>query len=253
MESIRDIHNELVEFPIFNKPERHPINTNQPFVRGGTFHDLITVNLMSLVPNIDMGYHATKTPEDMERWLTLARTYSRQMNDEFQRQCDKQEKHLRLIENQKTRCQELTMADINKYLPDDVIRTIYEYLLPETKIQFFLAKYPLYQTAVQKKLNTKQLKILLHISSDRFYAYMSPKRRQCLQYNEYPLYGRLTRYINKTTTMATLDKLFNLLKTAHPETPEAHLHFQTTALNLLKMMIYLGYHYKKASRQRQRL
>jgi hypothetical protein len=250
MQSIRAIHNELIEFPIFKKPDHYPIDTTQPFVRGGTYHDLITVNLISLVPNIDMGCHANKTPEDMKRWLTLARTYSTQINDEFQRQCDKQEAHLRLIENQIVKCQELTMSDINTILPDDVIRTIYEFLLPETKIQFFLAKYPLYQTAVQKKLNTKQLKILLHISNDRFYAYMSPKARQCLQQNEYQLQGRLTRYINKTATMTTLDTLFHLLKTARPETPETHHHFQTMALKLLKMMIYLGYHYKKAPRTR---
>ena len=132
MQSSREIHNQLMEFPIFNKPERHPIDTSQPFVRGGTFHDLITVNLMSLVPNIDMGCNANKTPEDMKQWITLARIYSAQINDEFQRQCDKQEAHLRRIENQKIRCQELTMADMNTYLPDDIINTIYEFLLPET-------------------------------------------------------------------------------------------------------------------------
>lgn len=252
MQSLRDIHNELLEYPIFNEPNRNPIDTTQPFVRGGTYHDLITVNLMSLVPNTDIGYHAEKTPDEMIRWITLARNYSRELNDEFQKQCDAQLKNLMEIENQKTRCQDLTMDSINKYLPDDVIRIIYDFLLPETKIQYFLAKYPLYQTIVTNKLNTKQLNRLLRVSYDRFYMVISPKRRQCLT-NFYTLYRGLTRYINKTTTTSALNTLFNTLRTAQPNTPENHRYFQTMTLKLLKIMIYLGYHYKKAPRQRQRL
>jgi hypothetical protein len=250
MQSSRDIHNQLMEFPIFNKPERHPIDTSQPFVRGGTFHDLITVNLMSLVPNIDIGCNANKTPEDMKQWITLARIYSAQINDEFQRQCDKQEAHLRLIENQKTRCQDLTMTDINKYLPDDVINTIYEFLLPETKIQFFLAKYPLYDTTLQNNLNTNQLKRLLRISRDQFYMGIPPNLRKNVT-RDYTLYGGLNQHVNKTTTATVMTTLFNTLRNAQPNTPENHCYFQTKSLKLLKLMIYLGYHYKKAPRRRR--
>lgn len=250
MQTIREIHNELLAYPIFNEPQHYPIDTTQPFVRGGTFHDLISANLISLVPNIDMGYHAEKTPEELLTWITLAKRYSTQMNNVFQKQCDMQTKHLLESEKQKTRCQDLTMEDINKYLPDDVIRIIYDFLLPETKIQFFLAKYPRYQTIVTNKLNTKQLKRLIRLSYTEFYMEVSPKRRRCLN-NFYPLYRELTRYTNKITTTAALTNLFNTLRTALPNTPENHRYFQTLTLKLLKMMIYLGYHYKKALRTRR--
>jgi len=250
MQSIRNIHNELLEFPIFNEPQHFPIDTTQPFVRGGTFHDLIAANLMSLVPNIDMGYHAEKTPEEMLRWITLAKTYSTQLNNVFQRQCDMQTKQLLASEKQRTRCQDLTMTDINTYLPDDVIRTIYDFLLPETKIQFFLAKYPLYHTTLQNNLNTKQLKRLLRVTRDRFYINIRPSLRKSLT-RDYALYGGLNQHVNKTATITVLNILFNTLRTARPNTPDNHRYFQTLALKLLKLMIYLGYHYKKAPRSRR--
>jgi hypothetical protein len=237
--------------PIFNKPNRYPIDESQQFVRGGTYHELITVNLMSLVPNIDMGYHNNMNYQDMVEWIDKAETYSYRIHHYFQMQCLKQHTRLTQIEEHRVRSQALNVTIVEK-LPDDIIRIIHDFLLPETKIELLLARYPMYQTYLRNRLNTKQLTQLQIIIFDRFYNTINCNQLLCiLNPNQERLFKSRPTYKNKILTMTNIGRLLEVLRTAKPNTQENHRYFQTSSLKLVKLMIYLGYHCKKRPRQTQ--
>lgn len=231
----------LTKYPIPKDPIRYPFNQDPSIGYMSSFHDLLIANMTALVPNIDIGYHTqAHTPEELEQWIQTTKDYMYLLTRNIRKKCDIQLKKLNNIENQKHKSRELNMPRVQE-LPDDIIRHIYGFLLPETRIELYLAKYPLYAQAVEKMTSQNLKKYVIHIHKTYYetvfnYNGQIPERRSCLQ--RHPRY--LISYSNKRQAVKQIVTLFDLMRDAIPRTTACHKYFQNNALKILKSMIYVG-------------
>jgi len=234
-------YNMLTKFPIPKDPIRYPFNNDPAIGYRSNFNDLLLANMSALVPNIDIGYHTnTHTPEALEKWIQTTNDYMYLLTRNIRKKCDAQLKKLTNIENQKRKSRELDIKKVQD-LPDDIIRHIHGFLLPETRIELYVEKYPLYAKAIEKMTRQNLKKYVVHIYKTYYetvfnYNGQIPERRSCLQ--RHPKY--LISYSNKRQAVDQITTLFNLMRDAIPRTPVYHRYFQTHALKILKSMIYVG-------------
>jgi hypothetical protein len=234
-------YNILTKYPIPRDPIRYPFNTDPAIGYRSNFHDLLLANMTALVPNIDIGYHTRDhSADDLKQWIQTTKDYMYILNRNIRKKCEVQLKKLTNIENQKQKSRELNMVLVQN-LPDDIIRHIHGFLLPETRIELFLAKYPLYAKAIEKITSQNLKKYVVHIYKTYYemvfnYNGQIPERRSCLQ--RHPKY--LISYSNKRQAVDQITILFDLMRDAIPRTPVYHRYFQTHALKILKSMIYVG-------------
>jgi hypothetical protein len=248
----------IIKYPYMDKdPIRYP-KTYKKSSRTNPFpisnkHDIIRTNLMDLVPNIDLGYHSqAHTPDDLKIWIENAREYSRLLYSEFKQKCNQQIKRLTEIEIQK---QKSTNFDITKIdiLPEDIVKHIFGYLLPETKIAMYLYKYPNLDKQVLKQLNAKKVKEFQRNISINFYEelYVGPKNRyKCVLDIINKIKAKGYNY-TKTSHINKITGIFEIFKTAKPRSKEDHIYFQTNALKILKTLIYFGNYYKMKTKDRK--
>jgi len=245
----RELHNKLLTYPIFNKPQHYPESISRHSSYNRCYHELIVSNLESLIPNIDMGYREGLTELELLEWIRLAKEYSHKIHIRFVEECTNELTRLERTIQQKTKCAELDMNNITK-LPDDIIRHIYDYLLPETKIDFLLEKRSDWKEILTKKLSVKQFKTLLSILYERYYSHIEYTKLVCI-YDVNRVTCARIRYNNKPQALLEIERLLTKFRNAKPNTQENHRYFQTKSLHMLKLLIYLGYHYKKQSKSRR--
>lgn len=242
------LYNILTHYPIFEKPIRYPKIDLDSML---SIHDMIYVNTELLIPNIDIGYHQQNyyqdkyTVEDLKNWVVSAKQYGELMNIDLQNKCDQQMKKLLNIENQKEQCKKLKMDNITK-LSEDIVREIYSFLLPETRIILMLAKYPDYAEALQK-LSVHQIKkfisfvIQANYCMPLYHTNSGRAKLSCLTTN----FTIQTTFKNKQQFIIQLNKLINEFRNAIPKSPDDHRYFQKKVLQLLRTVVYLGYYRTK--------
>ena len=230
----------LKKYPNINPPNRYP-KTYKPLTDRNRFiveyHDLIFANAVSLIPNIDIGYQHNMKPQELERWITNAKSYFKSITKYLNEKCDEQYKHYLEIEKQKASSTKLNMENIES-LPDELIHKIHSYLLPETRIILLTANYPDYMKSILKQNNAKLKKILHNVIDKRYHKeiYKSAEHRNCFPSS---LDLRFT-FKNKESFDIITNRLLETFVTAPAKTPELYQYFQKVALRLVQFLVYNG-------------
>jgi len=231
-------------YPVPTEPIRYPKPVRTDYRYQSTINDVLCANMNAIVPNIDIGVHkGIYTTEDLAKWVKITKKYFSNLNVYIQIKCDKQMKKLILIEELKEKTRVLDLKKLNR-LPEDIIRYIYDFLMPETKINILLCKYPDYETALQKMTNNN-LKIYLKDVVYKNYiapisSYDAPERQRvkCLQ-NEIRMVLSFTNKKNYTDQIQTVLLEY---RRAIPRTIDDYNYFQSGALRLLQSIIYVAYY-----------
>jgi hypothetical protein len=229
------IHN----YPKASLPIRYPKSSSK---FGTTFHDLISANINELVPNIDMAIHSGYQHNDIENWVKKTIEYVNALNTSIQNKCDTQMTKLNLIKQHEIRSKELDMKRVDN-LPDDLIRYIHEFLLPETRIQLLLTRYPTYLLSLNK-ITCFNLKKYLgcvykhYVKHPLCYNPKFPERHTCIQ--NYP--GFRLNFTKKEDGINQLIQIFNALQTAIPKTPQFRRYYQKKTLKFLQSLIFISIH-----------
>jgi hypothetical protein len=212
---------ELQKYPIPKEPIRYPRNTDLTETNHSyrsTFHDLIHLNMRALVPNIEMGYYHNHTTEQIEEWINKTKEYTNIIYRNIRKKCDVQICKLIRIRQQEQRIKDLNMKQLDK-LPEDIIRYISEFLMPETKITLLLARYPTYARTLEK-ITSDNLKKYLHCINNNYrqkvfeFDLRQPDRRTCIQ-NIQPFY---VTYSKKQDAIKQIVDLFDKIRNAIPKT-----------------------------------
>lgn len=212
-------------------------------------NELIQSNALALVPNIDIGYYkSTYTPAQLNNWIDQTQTYMQQIKDHIDQKCEEQRAKLQAIERQKQQCAALDLQRVAN-LPDDLIRYIHEFLLPETRIEFLLAKYPQVPQTLTKlterNLNQYMKKNIYMYHYAPIFCYdrnhENRNRLNCIE-NRGVLHSFSNTCSPKQKGIEQIDKLWKAYRTAVPITPQDHHFFQSQALRLLVSMIYVSIH-----------
>ena len=240
-----DIFNVLMNYPIPREAQRYPKPSNPELLGYNTFqspsqiHDIITVNLTSLVPNIHIGYQMSIPGDDLIEWIKKTQEYANNLNKEFQEKCEKKMQQLINIEEQKSKCRVLNMDYFNR-LPEDILIHIHGYLMPETRIEIIKSRYPNLHTNLMK-LKVPQIKQLLESIRINHYTPVlhnlyKKNRARCLPKGFYMRFG----FQNKQTAIYTIIKLLGSYEAAIAHTQGDYRYFQNKSLQILKTMIYVA-------------
>jgi hypothetical protein len=237
--TITSNYNELIQYPISKFPILH---NNYNMNRRTTIDDIIQYNINAIMPNVDIGfYQNTLTDNEIYQWIESSKIFINGIQKEYIQKCNHQDTKLQNIITQRKQCNLLNMNNISK-LPDDIIYIIFSYLLPETKILFFLEKYS------KKYENLKLLtvpslkKYYKTVIYTKYFSYDSYKHktiyyRKCLipDFNHIRINPR-----NKTEYIEEIERLLQSFRNPRPYTNEIYHFFQLRALYLLKSIIYVG-------------
>jgi hypothetical protein len=243
------LFNKLQKYPIPKEAIRYPkvTTTDGTFYNSSTaptqIHDVINANTGSLVPNIDIGYQMSIDKNDLIDWINKTKEYMEAVNRDFQKKCEIKLSKLIKIEEQKEKSKVLNMDLVNK-LPEDIIRHIYQYLLPETKIQLMKARYPNLGTNIMKLKNTE----LKKMSDNICRRYYNPVIETMYKYNRtrcLPISFHMKfSFTNKKTCIYNIDKLIGTYESAIPHTPSDHRYFQKKTLKIIQSLIYCAQKYR---------
>jgi len=230
----------LKKYPNINPPNRYPKTYKPPTDRNRftvEYHDLILANAVSLIPNIDIGYQQNLTPEQLERWITNAKSYFKSLTKYLNEKCDEQYKHYLEIEKQKASSNNLNM-ELIEALPDELIHKIHSYLLPETRMILLTTKYPYYMKSILKHNNTILKKILHNVIDKKYHKeiYKSAEHLNCFPSN----FDLRFTFKNKESFAIITNRLLDTFMKVPAKTPELYQYFQNVALRLLQFLVYNG-------------
>jgi len=236
-QTLEQIYSTLVKYPVTKDVIRYPKVTDktiQPI-----FHDLISVNIMCLVPNIDIGYQMNMESEQLIDWIKTAKNYVYQLTAEFQKKCNVKLQKVVYTEKYKERSRVFNIDKMNM-LPEDIIRHIYGYLMPETRIKLLRARYPALDSNIMK-LKVPILKTILEVIRTRDYLPVMNNLykyniHRCLPQGIYIKFG----FTNKENCMKTINKLIGTYESAVAHTPQDYHYFQKKALKILSKLVYFA-------------
>jgi len=236
-DNITNKFNKLTKYPMSKKP----IIYHQR-LRTTSIDDIIQYNINSTIPNVDIGlFNNTLTNDDIRNWIELSKQYIQTVGNEYLINCKNQEQKLNNIILQRKQCMDLDMDNISN-LPDDIIRVIYSYLLPETKILYLLEKYPnIYDTlklitAPNLKTFYKQVVVKKYSGYDSYNStnYFYRKHLQTDYTNV------LYNLKNKREFIIEIDRILQTLRNPIPVTNYIYHFYQMRSYCLLKSIIYVG-------------
>jgi len=231
------LYNTIESYPKPCQPIRYPPKASP---EGTSFHDLIISNLNSLVPNVDMALHSGYDHVGTELWIQKINCYVNELHVNFRNKCDIQISKLKAIKQQEENCRNLNMQRVAN-LPDDLIRYIHEFLLPETRIQMLIEKYPLYMQNLNRITSVNLKKYLECVHKKYVIAAMSyyskcPERHTCIV----GFQGFSKNFTKKEIGLQQLSNVFDALRNAIPKKTRYHRYFQKKALRFLLSIIYIG-------------
>ena len=226
--SSKNIHLSLLDYPIPIEPTRFPKETNPPISK---IHDIIVSNLTLLIPNNNLGLDN----EIMIEWISKTKEYGNQLNAEFQRICDRRIDKIRRIEvhDEKSRTFDISKLD---NLPEDIVRYIHEFLMPETRKKLFLARYPrLFQNICKLKVSMLK-KLLLHTRQHFYWKVINSKKSKFL-----PIEFQMSfSYVNKRHCIEQIQNIIYCFENANTSKPSNSRYFQRKGLRFIKMLVYVG-------------
>ena len=231
------LYKSLVTYPITKEVNRFPKQTEKTI--DPPFHLLLQTNLDLLVPNIDVGYQMDMERDRMFEWIITAKEYVNKLNEEFQQRCNKKTQKIIDVEQHKERTKTFDMKTMDR-LPEDIIRYIHDFLMPETRIQLLRARYPNLDANIMK-LKVPILKGLLKNIETKIYTPMMNtlykyNRHRCLPKGFYIRFG----YLHKPDCMNKINKFIGTCETAVAHSPSDYRYFQRKALRMLKALVYLA-------------
>jgi hypothetical protein len=235
--SAENIFEELSYYPITKEPTRFP--KIRPPATTDSIHNLVYTNLTNIIPNIDIGFQMNMETNQIMDWIEKTKQYSIQLNNEFQKQCEKKMQKLIKIEEHKERAKVLDMNKLD-LLPEDIIRYIHDFLMPETRIVLLRARYPnLYINLL--KLRSPQLKKFSENIMTKYYRPMmntlyKHNRGRCLPKGFYMRFG----FTKKADFLNNVTKFMGTCETAVAHTPSDYRYFQRKTLRILKSLIYVA-------------
>lgn len=250
--NIQNVYTEIEKCPIPKEVIRYVKPPNSDYRYKSTFHDIIHANLTALVPNIELGYHYNHTTEDIEKWIDNTEEYASLLYQNVISKCAAQKQKLEKMKTHEQRTREL---DINKLLrlPEDMIRCIYEFLMPETRITLLVTRYPTYAKSLEKLTSDNLKKYLKDILQKYIFGPVFeynpafPDRKSCCITNtSTPSF--YVSFSKKSDGVSQITNLFNTINNPIPKTPECYRYYKTYALKLLISMIYVS-HYKPSLRK----
>jgi hypothetical protein len=235
--SAEQIYSTLVKYPVTKEVCRYPKQTDKTIQPA--FHLLLQTNLDLLVPNIDIGYQMDMEHNQMFDWIITAKEYVNKLNEDFQQRCDRRTQKIIAVEQRNQRSKTFNMQSMDK-LPEDIIRYIHNFLLPETRIQLLRARYPNLDANVMK-LKVPMLKVLLRNIETKIYTPMmnslyKNNRHRCLPAGFYITFG----YNHKNDCMNKINKFIGTCETAVAHSPSDYRYFQNKALKILKKLVYVA-------------
>jgi hypothetical protein len=248
--SIQNTYKEIEKYPIPKEVIRYINPPNRDYKYKSTFHDIIQANLTALVPNIELGYHYNHTTEDIEKWIDKTEEYARLLYRNVKRKCAAQKRKLEKMKTHEQRTREL---DINKLmcLPDDMIRCIYEFLMPETRITLLVTRYPTYVKSLEMLTSDNLKKYLKDILQKYIFGPVFeynpefPDRQSCCITNRPTFYVSFSK---KSDGVKQITNLFDTINNPIPKKQEYVRYYKNHALKLLMSMIYVS-NYKPSLRK----
>lgn len=251
-----DIYNSVAHYPIPIKPILYrPVNlaTRQVPYRVTTIDEIIQYNVMSLVPNVELGVFNQQSftsedgdpMEELRTWLTNSEIYMDCLQTKYMEACSHQRKLLGGIIRQKKGCAALNMQYLSR-MPLDIRRHIHSFLLPETRILLYLDKYPDLGASIKRNPNSYLKPFYRNLVQKKYCGNLIGHR-----FNNYPNYSNSvpchfsikTNPLNKNEYVEEMNKLLDVLRKVPPITSESYDFFQRRALGLLKQMVYVGKHH----------
>lgn len=233
----RKNYEKIANYPKESEIIRYPKVTKGKQV---TFHDIITENMKTLIPNIDLGKCNNYSEVEIETWINNTKEYMYSINNMLQNKCNKQLNKLKAIQEHRARSESFDMEKMER-LPEDMIRCIYEFLMPETRMALLLVRYPFYMDSLHR-ITAKNLKTYLACIEKNYvkhairYNDKYPDRYSCLI--DKPLF--YSSFTKKDNAFHQIQEVFHALCNAIPKTPSLHRYFQRKAFRLLRSLIYIS-------------
>jgi hypothetical protein len=249
---LQHLFNNISKFPTLEKPIHYPKSYIQGIGgMGGNFHDLIYANLNAFVPNIDVGYHSGKSSKEIVQQIELCKSYMKILSNDFISKCNAQLDKVREAESKIITAENFDLSDV-ELLPDEVKSIVFQYLLPETKIDYFMAKYPDYKNELVDGLDSKKIRLFHKDVYSRYYSktdIMSYDNKKkgfsksifSYDYTKKMFVPKFTKRLTRKSQFAgDINKLFKTFNSAVPNTAEENRFFKTRALDILMAMILFG-------------
>jgi hypothetical protein len=235
--SANNLYETLQNYPILKEPVRYPKRkTPNDTIRP---HDMIIANLANLVPNLTIGYQMNMEANQLIDWVTASKNYAEKINKEFQEKCERRMKKIIRIEEHKERAKQLDMNKLDR-LPEDIIRYIHDFLLPETRIVLLRARYPNLNANIMK-LKLPQLKCFSANIQTKIYNPMmryidKNDRRRCLPDGFYARFS----VTKKQNFLDNIEKFMGTCERAVAHNESDHRYFQRKTLRILRSLIYVA-------------
>jgi len=235
--SANTLYENLSLYPIIKEPSRYPKAKTQN--EKITPHSMIIANLENLVPNLTIGYQMNMEANQLIEWVNASKNYVEKINKDFQERCERRVKKIIRIEEHKERAKQLDMNKLDR-LPEDIIRYIHEFLLPETRIVLLRARYP-HLTENIMKLKLAQLKqfsanIQMKIYNPMMRYIDKSDRRRCLPVGYYARFS----VTKKQNFLDNIEKFMGTCERAVAHSESDHRYFQRKTLRILRALIYVA-------------
>jgi len=218
----------LLDYPIPVEPKRFPKETNPPISK---IHDIIVANFTLLLPKNNIGLDN----DIMIEWISKTKDYGNQLNLEFQRICDRKIEKIRRIEVHEEKSRTFDISKLDN-LPEDIVRYIHEFIMPETRKKLFLARYPrLFQNICKLKVPILK-KLLLHTRQHFYWKVLTNNKYNCLMTSFYISFS----YVNKHHCVEQFENLIYCFENAKTVKSSHYRYFQRKIIRFIKMLVYVG-------------
>lgn len=212
-----------------------------------TIDDIITYNLQSMVPNVDLGLHnGVHPPDEIQEWIEMAKLYGSTLIKRFYHHILVQERKLQFIIRQRNSCLALDVHRVQR-LPYDMVRYIRGFLLPETRILYYLDKYTNIGDLVKRMPNEFLKRFYRAVVYKQYFE--GSRHSRFSSYRNYPSclpanFSIRLNPPNKTGYSAEINYLIAAFRNTTPFTPESYRFFQHRALRLIQSVVYIAVHLK---------
>lgn len=255
----KELYEILAQYPI-NKAvlySSHPLNCPMNILvpqryTQSTNNDIVYYNLMSIQPNINMGIYNSHTEDELREWVNTSREYVEDLANTYKKLCDIEEIHLNNIIDQRKKCEALNLNYVSK-LPVDLIRTIQEFLLPETQITLYKECNPHLEDMLMKMTVARLKKFYKEEIIPKYYNdFMTTPWKRWIFTNSLKPNNVYISPTTKPEFVKEIKKVLDLLHNVIPHTADAYRYCQLQGLKLIKSIIYVSRRFSPAPAKRKK-
>lgn len=235
MNNSEQIFRELTSYPLPRE-----IIRNRKFVPRSptittTFHDLISLNLDEIIPNIHLGLHHEYSLDSIENWTRTTQMYYNKINEEYNEKIEKQLYLLQKIKEQQILREKFDTTKV-KNLPPEIELNILSFLDPETRL-IHLEENNKNVKEDMKKWKVSDFKI--------FYRDIVVKKyiEKTFDYSSKAGIERIDYHLtinNKKEYINEIFKTLTTLKAAIPKDYNKYIKYKQLATSLFCSLLYLN-------------